>query len=198
MSCEFATSASNIWHLPVWSLNFLILLLLQLSCHSHIWQSQLAWTYPTIGEATKTQEMSNFPNTTTRVIGGLKHLIGRSASDPELVEIEKIIFHNATWLVDVNGWTVGAEVLSFYLIVTCLLSVYLLPWAVLGLNISWMKAKVFCHAVGSLDPRMYFAKLRNIIMKSPLMSSRLLLSPISPLPSQAAASGNWGRNDIPW
>ena len=69
-----------------------------------------------------------------------------------------------------------------------MLSVYLLPRAALGLNISWTKAKVFRHAVGSLDPRMYFAKLRNIITKSPLTSSRPLLSPISSSPSQAAGS----------
>ena len=59
----------------------------------------------TIGEATKTQETStDFPNT----IGGLKRLIGRSASDPELVLKMEKIFHNAT-LVDANG-ILSAEV----------------------------------------------------------------------------------------
>ncbi|KAG6837011.1 hypothetical protein H0H93_016473 [Arthromyces matolae] len=56
-----------------------------------------------IGESAKTQETSNFKNT----IGSLKRLIGRTASDPEVLEIEKK-FINAS-LVDVNG-TVGVEV----------------------------------------------------------------------------------------
>jgi heat shock protein 4 len=56
-----------------------------------------------IGEAAKTQETSNFKNT----VGSLKRLIGRTASDPEIAEIEKK-FINAT-LVDVNG-TVGVKV----------------------------------------------------------------------------------------
>ena len=55
-----------------------------------------------IGEAAKTQEISNFKNT----VGGLKRLIGRSLSDPEVQEIEKK-FLTAT-LVDVQG-TVGAK-----------------------------------------------------------------------------------------
>jgi len=56
-----------------------------------------------IGEAAKTQETSNFKNT----VGSLKRLIGRTASDPEVLEIEKK-FINAT-LVDANG-TVGVKV----------------------------------------------------------------------------------------
>lgn len=56
-----------------------------------------------IGEAAKTQETSNFKNT----VGSLKRLVGRTASDPEVFEIEKK-FINAT-LVDANG-TVGVKV----------------------------------------------------------------------------------------
>ncbi|KIJ23624.1 hypothetical protein M422DRAFT_39529 [Sphaerobolus stellatus SS14] len=56
-----------------------------------------------IGEAAKTQEVSNFKNT----IGSLKRLIGRSASDPEITEVEQR-FVNAK-LVDVDG-TVGVNV----------------------------------------------------------------------------------------
>jgi len=56
-----------------------------------------------IGEPAKTQETSNFRNT----IGGLKRLIGRTVSDPEVQKIEKT-FTNAS-LIDVNG-TVGVEV----------------------------------------------------------------------------------------
>ena len=56
-----------------------------------------------IGEAAKTQETSNFKNT----VGSLKRLIGRSSTDPEVVNVEKK-FINAT-LVDANG-TVGVKV----------------------------------------------------------------------------------------
>lgn len=56
-----------------------------------------------IGEPAKTQETSNFRNT----IGGLKRLIGRTVSDPDVQDIEKT-FTNVN-LVDVNG-TVGVEV----------------------------------------------------------------------------------------
>ncbi|KAH9932520.1 heat shock protein 70 family [Fomitopsis serialis] len=56
-----------------------------------------------IGEAAKTLETSNFRNT----VGGLKRLIGRTFSDPEVHEVEKK-FHNAT-LLDVNG-SVGVQV----------------------------------------------------------------------------------------
>ncbi|KAF8515677.1 HSP70-domain-containing protein [Hysterangium stoloniferum] len=56
-----------------------------------------------IGEAAKTQETSNFKNT----VGSLKRLIGRTALDPEVSEIEKK-FINAT-LVDANG-TIGVKV----------------------------------------------------------------------------------------
>jgi heat shock protein 4 len=56
-----------------------------------------------IGEPAKTQETSNFRNT----IGGLKRLIGRTVSDPEVQNVEKT-FTNAA-LVDVNG-TIGVEV----------------------------------------------------------------------------------------
>ena len=56
-----------------------------------------------IGESAKTKETFNFRNT----IGGLKRLIGRTLSDPEVQNIEKT-FMNAT-LVDVDG-TVGVEV----------------------------------------------------------------------------------------
>ncbi|KZT63729.1 heat shock protein 70 [Daedalea quercina L-15889] len=58
-----------------------------------------------LGEAAKTLETSNFRNT----VGGLKRLIGRSFSDPEIHEVEKK-FHNAT-LVDVNG-TVGVQIVQ--------------------------------------------------------------------------------------
>jgi heat shock protein 4 len=56
-----------------------------------------------LGEAAKTQETSNFRNT----IGSLKRLIGRTATDPEVTEVEKQ-FLNAS-LVDVDGG-VGTEV----------------------------------------------------------------------------------------
>jgi len=56
-----------------------------------------------IGEAAKTQEISNFKNT----IGSLKRLLGRSVDDPEVADIEKK-FINAK-LVDVSG-TVGVQV----------------------------------------------------------------------------------------
>jgi heat shock protein 4 len=56
-----------------------------------------------IGEAAKTQEISNFRNT----IGCLKRLAGRTLNDPDVQEIEKK-FINAT-LVDLSG-TVGVEV----------------------------------------------------------------------------------------
>ena len=56
-----------------------------------------------IGEPAKTQETSNFRNT----IGGLKRLLGRTVSDPDVQNVEKT-FTNVT-LIDVNG-TVGVEV----------------------------------------------------------------------------------------
>lgn len=56
-----------------------------------------------LGEAAKTQETSNFKNT----VGSLKRLVGRTASDPEAIEVEKK-FMNAQ-LVDVEG-SVGAKV----------------------------------------------------------------------------------------
>ncbi|KAI9622552.1 hypothetical protein KEM48_007169 [Puccinia striiformis f. sp. tritici PST-130] len=56
-----------------------------------------------IGESAKTQETSNFRNT----VGSLKRLIGRSANDPDVTEIESK-FLNAE-LVDANG-TVGVKV----------------------------------------------------------------------------------------
>ncbi|WAQ84911.1 hypothetical protein PtA15_5A484 [Puccinia triticina] len=56
-----------------------------------------------IGESAKTQETSNFRNT----VGSLKRLIGRSASDPDVSEIESK-FLNAE-LVDAQG-TVGVKV----------------------------------------------------------------------------------------
>ncbi|POV94575.1 hypothetical protein PSTT_16776 [Puccinia striiformis] len=55
-----------------------------------------------IGESAKTQETSNFRNT----VGSLKRLIGRSANDPDVTEIESK-FLNAE-LVDANG-TVGSS-----------------------------------------------------------------------------------------
>ncbi|TDL25944.1 heat shock protein 70 [Rickenella mellea] len=56
-----------------------------------------------IGEAAKTQEVSNFRNT----IGSLKRLIGRTLSDPEIQDVEKKFIN--TTLVDVQG-TVGVSV----------------------------------------------------------------------------------------
>jgi len=56
-----------------------------------------------IGEAAKTQEISNYKNT----VGSLKRLVGRTLNDSEVQEIEKK-FMNAT-LVDFAG-TVGVEV----------------------------------------------------------------------------------------
>lgn len=56
-----------------------------------------------IGESAKTQETSNFRNT----VGSLKRLIGRSAQDPDVTEIESK-FLNAE-LVDSQG-TVGVKV----------------------------------------------------------------------------------------
>lgn len=56
-----------------------------------------------IGEAAKTQEISNFKNT----IGSLKRLLGRSPDDPEIRNVEKK-FINAN-LVDVSG-SVGVQV----------------------------------------------------------------------------------------
>ena len=56
-----------------------------------------------IGEAAKTQEVSNFKNT----IGSLKRLIGRSAADPEVTEVEQKFVNPK--LIDVNG-TVGIKV----------------------------------------------------------------------------------------
>lgn len=56
-----------------------------------------------IGEAAKTQEISNFKNT----IGSLKRLIGRTLNDVEIQEVERK-FINAK-LVDVQG-TVGVQV----------------------------------------------------------------------------------------
>ncbi|PLW38260.1 hypothetical protein PCANC_14892 [Puccinia coronata f. sp. avenae] len=56
-----------------------------------------------IGESAKTQETSNFRNT----VGSLKRLIGRSANDPDVTDIESK-FLNAE-LVDAQG-TVGVKV----------------------------------------------------------------------------------------
>ncbi|KIM83430.1 hypothetical protein PILCRDRAFT_69658 [Piloderma croceum F 1598] len=56
-----------------------------------------------IGEAAKTQEISNYKNT----VGSLKRLVGRTLNDPDIQQIEKK-FINAT-LVDAGG-TVGVEV----------------------------------------------------------------------------------------
>ncbi|CAG7854959.1 Heat shock protein hsp88 [Serendipita indica DSM 11827] len=56
-----------------------------------------------IGEPAKTQEISNFKNT----VGSLKRLLGRSASDPDITEVEKKFLTAA--LVDVNG-SVGVKV----------------------------------------------------------------------------------------
>ncbi|KAK6525924.1 adenyl-nucleotide exchange factor sse1 [Arthrobotrys megalospora] len=56
-----------------------------------------------LGEAAKTQEISNLKNT----VGSLKRLAGRSFSDPEIAEIEKQ--YVTAPLVDVNG-QVGAKV----------------------------------------------------------------------------------------
>jgi heat shock 70kDa protein 4 len=61
-----------------------------------------------IGEAAKTQETSNFKNT----VGSLKRLIGRTSTDPEVLEVEKK-FIPAT-LVDANG-TVAVKVGVTYL-----------------------------------------------------------------------------------
>jgi heat shock protein 4 len=55
-----------------------------------------------LGEAAKTQEISNFRNS----VGSLKRLIGRTYSDPE-VEYEKRFTHAE--IVDVNG-SVGVKV----------------------------------------------------------------------------------------
>jgi heat shock protein 4 len=60
-----------------------------------------------IGESAKTQETSNFRNT----VGSLKRLIGRSANDPDVTDIESK-FLNAE-LVDAQG-TVGVKVSSSY------------------------------------------------------------------------------------
>lgn len=59
-----------------------------------------------IGEAAKTQEISNFKNT----IGSLKRLIGKTLNDPDVKDVEKK-FINAT-LVDIQG-TIGTEVIVF-------------------------------------------------------------------------------------
>ncbi|ORZ05089.1 heat shock protein 70 family [Absidia repens] len=56
-----------------------------------------------LGEAAKTQEVSNFKNT----VGSLKRLAGRTLSDPDLQEYEKKFI--AGELVDVNG-QVGVKV----------------------------------------------------------------------------------------
>lgn len=56
-----------------------------------------------LGESAKTQESSNFKNT----VGSLKRLIGRTAADPEITEVESK-FLNAE-LVDAKG-TVGVKV----------------------------------------------------------------------------------------
>ncbi|CAH7675771.1 heat shock 70kDa protein 4 [Phakopsora pachyrhizi] len=56
----------------------------------------------TLGESAKTQETSNFRNT----VGSLKRLIGRTASDPDVTEVESK-FLNAQ-LVDAQG-TVGVK-----------------------------------------------------------------------------------------
>ncbi|PPQ97892.1 hypothetical protein CVT26_013064 [Gymnopilus dilepis] len=56
-----------------------------------------------IGEAAKTQEISNFKNT----IGSLKRLIGRTVNDAQVQDVEAKFINNK--LVDVNG-TIGTEV----------------------------------------------------------------------------------------
>ena len=56
-----------------------------------------------LGEAAKTQEISNLKNT----VGSLKRLLGRTISDPEIAEVESKYTH--VKLVDANG-TVGAQV----------------------------------------------------------------------------------------
>jgi len=61
-----------------------------------------------IGEAAKTQEISNYKNT----VGSLKRLVGRTLNDPDIQDIEKK-FINAT-LVDAGG-TVGVEVCIAFL-----------------------------------------------------------------------------------
>ena len=62
-----------------------------------------------IGEPAKTLEISNFRNT----VGSLKRLLGRTASDPEITEVESKFTH--VKLVDANG-TVGAQVSIFCLL----------------------------------------------------------------------------------
>jgi len=57
----------------------------------------------TLGEPAKTNEISNFKNT----VGSLKRIIGRSFSDPEILEIENKYI--SAQLVDVKGG-VGAQV----------------------------------------------------------------------------------------
>ncbi|TBU24376.1 heat shock protein 70 [Dichomitus squalens] len=56
-----------------------------------------------IGEPAKTLEISNFRNT----VGSLKRLLGRTITDPEILEVESKYTH--VKLVDANG-TVGAQV----------------------------------------------------------------------------------------
>lgn len=56
-----------------------------------------------LGEAAKSQEISNFKNT----VGSLKRLLGRTSKDPEVTEVESK-FINAS-LVDING-KVGVKV----------------------------------------------------------------------------------------
>jgi heat shock protein 4 len=56
-----------------------------------------------LGEAAKTQEISNYKNT----VGSLKRLAGRTASDPDVQEYEKKFI--AGDLVDVDG-QVGVKV----------------------------------------------------------------------------------------
>ncbi len=56
-----------------------------------------------VGEPAKTLEISNFRNT----VGSLKRILGRTASDPEITDVETKFTH--VKLVDANG-TVGAQV----------------------------------------------------------------------------------------
>lgn len=83
-----------------------------------------------IGESAKTLEISNFKNT----VGSLKRLIGRTASDPEITDVETKYTH--VKLVDANG-TVGAKVRYFVFGFLCNASV---PSQVAMLCVRWMRA----------------------------------------------------------
>lgn len=56
-----------------------------------------------LGEAAKTQEVSNFKNT----VGNLKRLVGRTVADPEIQEVEQK--NTPIKFVDVDG-QVGVQV----------------------------------------------------------------------------------------